>query len=439
MNKILVIDENGSIFDAVKDLGEKNPADCDCVAETAEAISLLKQHAYSLILFNCNSPQLSSLSFVIKAKEMNLNKRIVFISSLENQQVNAEAIKLGILQLLLRPFSLDELTGLIQKGLKDVEQDHAEERNGSRHLFPKQLIAESSQMKQIMADLGKIAHSTANVLISGESGTGKEVIASLLHYQSFRAQKPFIKVSCPALPESLIESEFFGHEKGSFTGAMTQHPGRFELANGGTLMLDEVTEIPIGLQAKLLRAIQEQEFERIGGIKPIQVDVRLISTTNRDVKQALTNRVIRKDLYYRLSVVPIWIPPLRERIEDIIPLAEYFLERYCFENHLPKKQLTEEAKRDLKKNSWPGNVRELGNVIERAVVLDKSLEIAPEHLLLDQEEHVDASSLFPSGMTLSELEKRLIKETLHRHENDRSKTAEALGISTRSLAQKLRD
>lgn len=254
--------------------------------------------------------------------------------------------------------------------------------SGGRHAIP-QVISESPIMKQILSNVMQIAKSHASVLISGESGTGKEVIAHVIHYNSLRAQFPFVKVNCAAMPEGLIESEFFGHEKGAFTGAHAKHLGRFELAHRGSLLLDEVTEAPLLLQAKLLRAVQEQEFERVGGTKAVKVDVRLISTSNRDVKTAVSQKMLREDLYYRLNVVPIYLPPLRERCEDIIPLAEYFLEKMCLDNKKAKKKLTESAKKKLLTYYWPGNIRELANIIERAVVLDSSSELTEGHIYLE--------------------------------------------------------
>ncbi len=294
------------------------------------------------------------------------------------------------------------------------------------------LIAKSPAMKEILTIIKKIASSNANVFISGESGTGKEIIATYLHHFSTRANKPFIKVNCAALPETLIESEFFGHEKGAFTGALSTRKGRFELADQGTLLLDEISEIPPSLQAKLLRATQEQEFERLGGMSSIQVDVRFISTSNRNINDAIQKKEFREDLFYRLNVVPIEIPPLRKRPEDILPLANYFLTK-----HSPKKEkkFSPKAKEKLTKYSWPGNVRQLSNVIEYAIALDLSEEIQAEHLHLTK--ILDNKNFIDKDLTLGEVEKRHIQKILIHHENNRQKTANALGISVRTLRNKL--
>jgi two-component system response regulator AtoC len=304
-----------------------------------------------------------------------------------------------------------------------------------------QMIAESPAMKRILLDIQRIAKSNASVFICGESGTGKEVIAHAIHYRSERAQKPFIKVNCAAIPQTLIESEFFGHEKGSFTGAINRRLGRFECAHQGTLLLDEVSEIPLILQSKLLRVIQEQEFERVGGTIPIRVDVRLISTSNRNMRETVDEKLFREDLYYRLNVVPIFIPPLRERREDILPLARFFLERHCQESKLPQKELSEKVMQKLMAYDWPGNIRELANVIERALVMTGGNAIEEEHLTLEHAGTKAEAAVLASpshlGLTLHELEKKHILETLTALKNNRTKAAQKLGISIRTLRNKL--
>ncbi len=295
------------------------------------------------------------------------------------------------------------------------------------------IIAESSAMKKTMQEIEKIARSHASIFLMGETGTGKEVIAKNIHALSERAGNAFIKVNCAAIPEPLIESEFFGHERGAFTGAMNRRLGRFELAHKGTLLLDEISEIPLGLQAKLLRVLQEQEFERVGGSESIRVDVRIISTSNRNMKETVAKKLFREDLYYRLNVVPIKLSPLRERFEDILPLAEYFLERLAEENQKPRVYLSAASKQRLLDYPWPGNIRELANVIERTVVMHSAATIEPEHLNLDPY----PSCALPVGITLQELEKKYILDTLALQSGNRTKTAEVLGISTRTLRNKL--
>lgn len=301
------------------------------------------------------------------------------------------------------------------------------------------LIAHSPVMKTILNQLEKIALSQASIFITGESGTGKEVIASQIHKLSKRNKNPFIRVNCAAIPDNLVESEFFGHEKGAFTGALLRKMGRFELAHLGTLLLDEVTEIPLGLQAKLLRAIQEQEFERVGGTHPVQVNVRFIATSNRNIQEAIEMKVFREDLYYRLNVLPIHLPPLRERPDDIIPLATYFLEKACEENGKEIKRFSEKAIEKLQSYSWPGNVRELSNIIERSVILDFEKVIDDEHLFFDTLNTQQAKQPITIGMTLHQMEKKWILETLEANHRNRTKTAAMLGISIRTLRNKLHE
>lgn len=302
-----------------------------------------------------------------------------------------------------------------------------------------QKVFQSSIMKQIISDVGQIAKSSSSVFISGESGTGKEVIAEAIHTLSNRNQQPFIKVNCAAIPHTLLESEFFGHEKGAFTGAMQRKLGRFELANQGTLLLDEISEIPLELQSKLLRAVQEMEFERVGGTHPIQVDVRLISTSNRSMKEAIEQKLFREDLYYRLNVVPIHLPPLRERKDDILPLAEHFLLQLCEENKKVTKRLTLSACHKLTDYHWPGNIRELANVMERTVVMNTTDTIEAHQVYIDLSCPIKEapSNALPFGITLAELEKRFILQTLSRENNNRTKAALSLGISIRTLRNKL--
>ncbi len=302
---------------------------------------------------------------------------------------------------------------------------------------PPTIIAKSPQMKQILKQIEKIAQSHSNVFISGESGTGKEVVAGMIHELSKRKNHSFVRVNCAALSNTLIESEFFGHEKGAFTGAVQRRIGRFELADLGTLLLDEISEIPSDLQAKLLRVVQEQEFERVGGTQPLHVDVRLISTSNRNMKEAIASNHFREDLYYRLNVIPILLPPLRERREDILPLADHFLREVCHRNQIPIKTLSKGAKERLLNYSWPGNIRELRNIIEHGVVMDYSDQLEEEHLFFDSCD-LKQRAISPQLITLKQLEKEHILLTLEHCQNNRTKASKMLGISVRTLRNKLK-
>ncbi|MDX8431246.1 MAG: sigma-54-dependent Fis family transcriptional regulator [Candidatus Algichlamydia australiensis] len=298
------------------------------------------------------------------------------------------------------------------------------------------IIAKSRIMQSLLADARKIAQSHANVFISGESGTGKELLAAFIHAQSPRKNSSFIKLNCAALPENLIESELFGHEKGAFTGALSRRLGRFELADKGTLLLDEISELPLSLQSKLLRVVQEGEFERLGGMRSQQVDVRLISTSNRNMKEAICEDIFREDLYYRLNVVPIHLPPLRERAEDILPLAEHFIRKACEKNGKELKILSESAKECLLEHSFPGNIRELANLMEHTVVLDKADTIEAEHLPLEKMKvlPLEPTSFIP----LHELEKEYILKILDHCNGNRTHASKILGIHVRTLRNKIK-
>ena len=417
------------------------------VADSAKkGIDLLQQEAFDLMICDIKLPDFSGIDVLKVAKQ--LHPKIIAIlttayASIENA---VEAMRLGAFNYLIKPFPSDSLETVIERAEEHLslleENELLRKEVISQYCLDKSIvIAQSVSMKQILLDVEKIAKSSASVFISGESGTGKEVIANTIHHLSHRTQKPFIRVNCAAIPGTLLESEFFGHEKGSFTGALNRRIGRFELAHQGTLLLDEISEIPLELQPKLLRAIQEQEFERLGGSKPVQVDVRIIATSNRNMKDAIEKKLFREDLYYRLNVVPIQLPPLRERKEDIAPLSEYFLDKFCRENQKRKKYFQKEAVQKLEKYFWPGNIRELSNIIERTVVMSSCDAISEGDILIESSCPVP-SSIAPAPkvvtMTLSALEQSHILSTLEKCNRNRTRAAKELGISIRTLRNKLK-
>ena len=386
IEKILIVDDEELMCLFLREALSRKNYDVECAKNGKEALSLIKKQTYDLVITDMKMPDISGIELLRKIKEISSQTQVIVMTAYGTIENAVEAMRLGAFNYLLKPFTPDAIETLIEKASAHMsliqENIYLREEVSSKRL-PARMIAESPIMKKVLNEAIQIAKSQANVLIHGESGTGKEVVAAAIHTHSLRADNPYIRVNCAAIPDTLIESEFFGHEKGSFTGANTKRAGRFELADKGTLLLDEVTEIPIGLQPKLLRVIQEQEFERVGGSKPLAVDVRLISTSNRNLKEAIQAKILREDLYYRLNVVPIHLPPLRERKEDILPLVAYFLEKFCVENRKNKKTLTQAAEIKLLAHPWPGNIRELANAIERVVVLDFSSKIEPEHLSLD--------------------------------------------------------
>lgn len=428
----------------VESLKQKN---CSVtIAKNKESgICSIRDKHFDLILCDITITATLGTDVLKAAKQKDPDTLVILLTTYEHIENAVEAIRLGAFNYLIKPFSQDTFEAMLEKAQEHsslLEENHFLRKEiSTQHSSDKeQLIAQSDLMKKILSDVSKIAASNASVFISGESGTGKEVIAHAIHFQSPRSENPFIKVNCAAIPAPLLESEFFGHEKGAFTGAINKKLGRFELADKGTLLLDEISEIPLELQPKLLRAIQEMEFERVGSMRPTKVDVRFISTSNRAMKEAVEQKIFREDLYYRLNVVPIHLPPLRDRKEDILPLAAYFLERLCTENRKHSKRLSSESKEKLLAYHWPGNIRELANVMERAVVMNPSELLYPEHLSLeieDPQKPQPPAICFPSGITLQEMEKRLILQTLSDQKNNRTKTAQVLGISIRTLRNKL--
>ncbi len=386
IEKILIVDDEELMRRFLAEALLRNHYEVDTAGSVKEALAYLKKQHFDLLITDMKMPDLSGLELLRRVKELCPQTLVIIMTAYGTIETAVEAMRLGAFNYLLKPFTPDAIETLIEKAGEHLalvqENIYLREEVCSKRI-PAQLVAESPAMRKVLLEAVQIAKSQASVLIHGESGTGKEVIAAAIHAHSLRANHPYIRVNCAAIPDTLIESEFFGHEKGSFTGANQKRLGRFELADKGTLLLDEVTEIPISLQPKLLRVVQEQEFERVGGSKPLAVDVRLISTSNRNLKEAIKEKIFREDLYYRLNVVPLHLPPLRDRQEDILPLSRYFLTKFCAENRRSAKTLSKAAEKKLLTHPWPGNIRELANAIERVVVIDSSSQIGPEHLSLD--------------------------------------------------------
>jgi DNA-binding NtrC family response regulator len=377
---------------------------------------------------------------VLAAAKTADSAKVVFIASEPSVEQAVAAMKAGAFDYLVQPIEDQQLQLLVSKAF-DLETDAAAVCAPCGR--PLRIVTRSRAMQALLARLRQVADSRASILIQGESGTGKELLARFIHEHSSRRQQPFVAVNCGALPESLLESELFGYEKGAFTGAASRKPGRFELAHGGTILLDEVTEMQVYLQAKLLRVLQEREVDRVGGIRPVPVDVRVLATTNRDIRDALEKGDFREDLYYRLNVIPLVVPPLRERPEDIEVLADHFIEKYNEIDGRNVKTLAGEARLALMAHLFPGNVRELENIIERAVLMCDGQTIREADLFLDASagtgcEPVGLSdSLMPAP--LKEVERKLIFHTLDRTNGNRTHAAKMLGISVRTLRNKLNE
>lgn len=395
------------------------------------ATKIIKQQVPDLVLFNLNGQPSRTLDFLDAVGALNSQPPVIVCSKRATPEEAVQAMKRGAHDFWIKPVAPERLAMTIEwlasKAVAVPSGDPTPQPS---------IVVQSPAMLRVMAVAKKIASSSATVFIQGESGTGKEMFARFIHCNSSRSSKPFVAINCAALPEGLLESELFGHEKGAFTGAIKTKEGKFELAHAGSILLDEVTEIPLHLQAKLLRVLQESEVDRVGGKHSIKVDVRVIATTNLDMDKALQEGRFRKDLYYRLNVIPLKIPPLRERREDIAPLCNFFIEKY---NRLHKCRVDDippEAMKMLLDYGWPGNVRELENVIQRAVLLSNDRNLTPDCLIFDQEcQSVEASEI--DIMPIAEMEKRLIHKTLESVSGNRTRAAEILGISVRTLRNKL--
>ena len=412
-------------------------------AETG--LKLLASEPVHLVLTDLKLPGISGLEFLQIAKRQNTALPIVVMTAFGSVETAVEAMKAGASDYVLKPFSLAEMRMVVHKELDNSrlreENRSLREALGQKYSHPN-IVAISSKMQEVLATVERVAPTNSTVLLGGESGVGKDLIARAIHEKSRRASGPFIKINSTAIPENLLESELFGYEKGAFTGAANSKPGKFELADKGTLFLDEIGDVPASTQVKLLRVLQEREFERLGGTRTVKVDVRLIAATNRDLRAALEDGTFREDLYYRLNVVPIDIPPLREHKEDIPGLANLFLARFAKDSGRSEaiSGISPAAMQLLAGHYWPGNVRELQNVIERACALASSGQLEVADIQLDSPRHRNNASsdrFLPDGMTLDQWEDEMIREALKRAGGNKSQAARLLGLSRNALRYRL--
>jgi len=412
-------------------------------AGDAEAgLKLLGENHIDLVVTDLKLPGMDGLEFLQTIKRQNAALPVVVMTAFGSVETAVDAMKAGAADYVLKPFSLTEMRLVIHKEL-DVRNLREENRSlrealGKRFSHPN-VVARSPKMQEVLATVERVAPTNATVLLGGESGVGKDLIARAIHEKSRRASGPFLKINSTAIPENLLESELFGFEKGAFTGAIASKPGKFELADKGTLFLDEIGDVPPATQVKLLRVLQEREFERLGGTKTVKVDVRLIAATNRDLRQALEQGTFREDLYYRLNVVPIDIAPLRERKEDIPDLVNLFVSR-CGESGKVMEGITPQAMQMLVNYHWPGNVRELQNIIERACALSKGALLEAEDIHIDvrpSKPGNGAPGFLPEGMTLEQWEDEMVQEALRRANGNKSQAARLLGLSRNALRYRL--
>ncbi len=444
--QVLVVDDDPIMRESlVKVLLSKKEMEVGSAVNGREAREQVKQEQFDLVITDVKMPQMSGLELLKEIKRISPATSVIVMTAYGTVESAVQAMKDGALDYLTKPFSADELEVVVNKvfehrRLQDENRYLREEIN-SRFDFSN-IVGSCESMQHIFDLIRTVAPTNAAVLIQGESGTGKELVARALHYHSQRAGGPFIKVNCAALSSNLLESELFGHEKGSFTNAFYKKAGRFELADKGTLLLDEITEMEPGLQSKLLRVLQEGEFDRVGGTVPVKTDVRIISTTNRNLAEEMRNSRFRSDLFYRLNVVPIVLPALRQRREDIPPLIRHFLEKYNRANRKKILSVHPQAAAFLQHYDWPGNVRELENTIQRAVVLCRGEQIALEDLLFETAVPQDGCRTAPEEtavVTLQEIEKKAILQALETCKQNRTHAARMLGITARTMRNKLKE
>lgn len=458
--QVLVVDDEPIMRDMLYSALRRKKMPVDKAENGKEALDMLGKKEYDIVISDMRMPVLSGIDLLTNIKKKYPDTDVIMLTAYGTIDDAVSAMKLGAFDFIEKKENtlLDEVELKVDKLLEyrklkqknkslETELDNIK----AEKKIEKEFIGKDKCMQELFDTIKLAADSSATVFIQGESGTGKELVARALHEQSPRRSKPFIKVNCAAMPDGLIESELFGHEKGAFTGAIKSTQGKFELANGGTILLDEISEMNPLLQAKLLRVLQEKEFEKIGDSKTIKLDVRIIATTNRDIQEAITEGQFREDLYYRLNVVPISLPPLRERKSDISILANYFMNKYKQVHNRQIDGFSPETMKLIINYDWPGNVRQLENSIERAVVLSKGNIVIPSVLSLDlnsdnssksndssfitELEYDDKDSI----LTLAELEQMAILKTLKFFEDNRTKTADALNISIRTLRNKLNE
>jgi DNA-binding NtrC family response regulator len=441
----MVVEDDPSVRRALVTTLQKMDIPVLAVGTCAQAREEQQKEPADLIISDLQLPDGNGMELLQQFKKMNAAAEVIIMTGFGTIESAVEAMKMGASNYLLKPFTSSQL----QLALAQIA-DHRDLRKQNTYLRDQlaeesgfsSLLCVSPEMTQVRKWILQVAPTDATVLIEGESGTGKEVIARALHENSLRRDKPYIKVNCAAVPGNLLESEFFGHEKGAFTGAAMKREGRFELANGGTLLLDEITEISLPLQAKLLRVLQEQEFERVGGNRTLRVDVRILATTNRDLAQAVAAGQFRQDLYYRLNVVPLEVPRLAERQGEVEFLLGKFLERFARQHHKPVPRVSPIALDQLARYSWPGNVRELRNYAERAIILatdNRELtytDLIPATLIHTSDPIFGNGAEFP---TLADIEKRLIFLALKKTSGNRNEAASLVGINVRTLRNKLKD
>ena len=449
MSRILIVDDNETLASGLVLMLNRLGHDCVAVNNGADGIAALESKNFELVVTDFRMNEMDGLQLLSEIKNRWPEKDVVIMTAFGSVEVAVEAMKLGAVDFISKPFPHDVFKHKIENVLEFRRARLANSRLGDENTYLRneigqrynfgEMIGCSTSIINLMESVSKIASSDSSVLIYGESGTGKELVARAIHYQSERNKMPFVKVNCGTLPKDLVESELFGHEKGSFTGAISERKGKFELADGGTIFLDEIGDVPLEIQVKMLRVLQERQFDRVGGEKTLDVNVRVIAATNRPLREMVNDGAFREDLFYRLEVIPLSIPPLRERVDDIPLLVKHFLEKKCSEMNLPLKEFTKKALDSLREYSWPGNVRELENVVERSLVMADTEEIDQNELDIENREetpwsHFDGESL---KMRMEKIERELIENAMADCEGNKKNAAKQLGVKTTALYYKL--
>ncbi len=439
--RVLVVDDNLAARDSIALVLTEAGYQTRACGSGREALVLLAKQPADVVITDLQMPGMNGLELIRELSRQPSKPQILMTTAHASVGTAVEAMRLGAFDYIEKPFDATRLEASVDRAC--VRSSLIDKSTNSQYDTTSGLVGSSRVMQQLRDQLSRIAKTDETVLICGESGTGKELVAQTLHQQSRRSSGPMISLNCPVLSEQLTESELFGHRRGAFTGADRDRTGRFEAANGGTLLLDEVTEVDLPLQAKLLRVLQERKFEPVGSSETIAVDVRVLATTNRDLPSEVAGGRFREDLYYRLAVLPVDVPPLRQRGDDVVELAEHFLADARRRLDRPGLAFADDVPSLLVGYSWPGNVRELQNVVTRACVLAGDYLIAADligpWLAGGRAKHSTPSETLRDGMSLAEMERELILATLNRHEGHRARTAESLGIGVRTLSGKLRD
>jgi DNA-binding NtrC family response regulator len=442
---VLVVDDHRQARESMADVLRQAGHLVQCCSSAAEALEVVRREAFECIVTDMKMPGMNGVEFIIQLEKRQYGAQVVMVTAHATVASAVDAMRHGAFDYIEKPFDVDQLERLVVEAIGQSRLLRAEpaELDAPSSIEPPVMIGSSALMQALRERIKQVASTAETVLITGESGTGKELVAKAIHASGKRSTGPMVSLNCPVLSAQLMESELFGHEKGAFTGAEMPRIGRFELAHGGSILLDEVTEVDLSLQAKLLRVLQEKSFERVGSSETIKVDVRVLATTNRDLETEVAAGRFRQDLYYRLAVVPIQVPPLRERREDIPQLADHFLRRCA--DRLGREPVTLDAGASemLFHHHWPGNVRELENLITRVNVLGTGDPVTADDLkrwLLggSGNDHENVAADVPVGLSLQEMERKLIEATLEHCGGHREKTARALGIGVRTLSGKLR-